>query len=64
METLTELDPALAELVDLRFFCGFSIAEIAAIRGMSERSVQRDWTKARLLLRRFLEKEGLGTADA
>ena len=30
VETLTELDPALAELVDLRFFCGFSIAEIAA----------------------------------
>jgi RNA polymerase sigma factor (TIGR02999 family) len=55
LETLTDLDPSLAELVDLRFFCGFSMAEIAGIRGMSERSVQRDWTKARVLLRRFLE---------
>ena len=64
VETLTELDPALAELVDLRFFCGFSIAEIAAIRGMSERSVQRDWTKARLLLRRILENADSGRADA
>jgi RNA polymerase sigma factor (TIGR02999 family) len=55
LETLTELDPSLAELVDLRFFCGFSLAEIGAIRSVSERSVQRDWTKARVLLRRFLE---------
>ena len=57
LETLTDLDPSLAELVDLRFFCGFSMGEIAAIRGVSERSVQRDWTKARVLLRRFLESD-------
>ena len=60
LETLTDLDPSLAELVDLRFFCGFSMGEIAAIRGMSERSVQRDWTKARVLLRRFLEQADPG----
>jgi RNA polymerase sigma factor (TIGR02999 family) len=59
LETLTEMDAPLAELVDLRFFCGFSMAEIAAIRGVSERSVQRDWTKARLLLRRFIEGQEL-----
>ena len=64
LETLTELDPPLAELVDLRFFCGFSMGEIAAIRGVSERSVQRDWTKARVLLRRFLEAEESAGADA
>lgn len=56
LDTLAELDAALAELVDLRFFCGFSLAEIAAIRGVSERTVQRDWAKARLLLRRFLDE--------
>jgi len=47
---LGTLDEALAELVDLKFFCGFSFAEIAALRGVSERTVQRDWAKARLLL--------------
>jgi len=56
LDTLAQLDAALAELVDLRFFCGFSLAEIAAIRGVSERTVQRDWAKARLLLRRTLDE--------
>ena len=34
-------------VVDLKFFCGFSFAEIAAMRGVSERTVQRQWEKAR-----------------
>jgi RNA polymerase sigma factor (TIGR02999 family) len=51
---LAELEPALAELVDLHFFCGFSFAEIASLRGVSERTVQRDWRKARLLLHHTL----------
>jgi RNA polymerase sigma factor (TIGR02999 family) len=52
---LAKLEPELAELVDLSFFCGFTFAEIAALRGHSERTVQRDWAKARLLLHRALE---------
>jgi DNA-directed RNA polymerase specialized sigma24 family protein len=40
----------LAEVVDLKYFCGFSFAEIAGLRGISERTVQRDWEKARLIL--------------
>ncbi len=44
------VDAALAELVDLKFFCGFSFAEIGAMREVSERTVQRDWNKARLFL--------------
>jgi RNA polymerase sigma factor (TIGR02999 family) len=51
------LDPSLAELVDLKFFCGFSFVEIAALRGVSERTVQRDWAKARLLLHQSLLPE-------
>jgi RNA polymerase sigma factor (TIGR02999 family) len=47
-------EPALAELVDLHFFCGFSFAEIAALRQVSERTVGRDWRKARLLLHQAL----------
>lgn len=50
LDDLGRLDARLAEVVDLKYFCGFSFAEIAALRGISERTVQRDWEKARLLL--------------
>jgi RNA polymerase sigma factor (TIGR02999 family) len=54
LEALAGADPRLAELVDLKFFCGFSLPEIAAMRGVSERTAQRDWDKARLFLHRQL----------
>ena len=47
---LEEAEKPLAELVDLKFFCGFSLADIATMRNVSERTVQRDWQKARLYL--------------
>ena len=47
---LQDVDAALAELVDLKFFCGFSTMEIAAMRGVSERTIEREWHKVRLLL--------------
>jgi RNA polymerase sigma factor (TIGR02999 family) len=50
LDELAQHDPPLAELVDLKYFCGFSFAEIAKLRGISERTVQRDWQKVRLLL--------------
>lgn len=50
LDELARLEPRLAELVDLKYFCGFSFGEIAQMRGMSERTVQRDWEKARLVL--------------
>jgi RNA polymerase sigma factor (TIGR02999 family) len=56
LEALTEVDPALAELVDLHFFCGFRFTEIATLRGVSERTVRYDWRKARLLLQCSLEE--------
>ena len=49
-EALDELavrDAKLAELVDLRYFCGYTFDEIAAQRGTSIRTVKRDWEKAR-----------------
>jgi RNA polymerase sigma factor (TIGR02999 family) len=55
IDTLSTHDPALAELVDLKFFCGFSFVEIANVRGVSERTIQRDWEKARILLRTAFE---------
>lgn len=57
LDTLAEAEPALAEVVDLKFFCGFGFAEIAAMRGVSERTVQRDWNKARLFLRSALHDD-------
>lgn len=50
LESLGTIDARLAQVVDLHFFCGFSVAEIAAQHGVSERTVLRDWKKARLLL--------------
>jgi RNA polymerase sigma factor (TIGR02999 family) len=54
LDELAQVEPALAHLVDLKFFCGFSLVEIAAMTGVSERTAQRQWEKARLLLRHAL----------
>jgi RNA polymerase sigma factor (TIGR02999 family) len=54
LDELAEVEPELANIVDLKFFCGFAVAEIAAMHGVSERTVQRQWEKARLLLFRAL----------
>jgi RNA polymerase sigma factor (TIGR02999 family) len=53
---LAIVDAELAELVDLHFFGGFAFGEIAALRNVSERTVQRDWKKARLFLHRALRE--------
>jgi RNA polymerase sigma factor (TIGR02999 family) len=58
LERLAALDPVLAEVVDLKFFCGFTLAEIAAMRAISERTMQRRWEKARIYLRDALAGEG------
>jgi RNA polymerase sigma factor (TIGR02999 family) len=55
LDELAAAEPALAELVELKFFCGFALAEIASMRGVSERTVQRDWNKARLFLRHVMQ---------
>jgi RNA polymerase sigma factor (TIGR02999 family) len=50
LDELAARDAFLAELVDLKYFCGYTFEEIAALRGSSTRTLQRDWEKARLLL--------------
>jgi RNA polymerase sigma factor (TIGR02999 family) len=55
LDELALLEPALAQVVDLKFFCGFSMVEIAELMGTSERTAQRQWEKARLLLYRALQ---------
>ena len=56
LDRLGELEPRLAQIVDLKFFCGFSFEEIAGLLGVSTRTAQRDWDKARILLHRDLDK--------
>jgi RNA polymerase sigma factor (TIGR02999 family) len=58
LDELTAADPELAELVDLKFFGGFSLAEIGEMRGVSERTVQRHWDKARAYLYRAMRRPG------
>ena len=50
MQQLAVADKRLHDVVELRYFGGLSEAEIAAILGVTERTVQRDWAKARLFL--------------
>ena len=57
LDELATLEPGLAEVVDLRFFCGFTMAEIATQMGVSERTVQRQWEKARALLYRTMKAD-------
>jgi RNA polymerase sigma factor (TIGR02999 family) len=58
LDELATHDPRLAEVVDLRYFCGFSFEDIAAQRGTSARTVQRDWEKARTILFEELSDSG------
>ena len=57
LDELESADPRLARIVDLKFFCGFSFAEIAGMLGVSERTAQRDWEKARIYLHRVLRTD-------
>lgn len=50
LEDLDRLDPRLRELVELKFYGGLPYSEIAAIHQRSERSIKRDWTRARAFL--------------
>lgn len=56
LDELALREPRLAEVVDLKYFCGFTFEEIAAQRGTSVRTVMRDWEKARLILFRGLNE--------
>lgn len=47
---LEQAEPRLAKVVEMRYFGGYSEVEIATTLGLTERTVRRDWDKARLLL--------------
>ena len=57
LDELSKADHLLSELVDLKFFCGFTFAEISAMKGISERTAQRQWEKARIYLHRKIRAD-------
>jgi RNA polymerase sigma factor (TIGR02999 family) len=56
LDDLAREDASLAELVELKFFAGLTVPEVAGLRGHSERTVERDWERARHLLFRALKE--------
>lgn len=54
LEVLEQADVALAQIVEMRYFGGLTEPEIADALGISERTVRRNWEKAKLLLRATL----------
>ena len=57
---LERLSPRLARIVELRFFVGLNEGEIGELLEQSERTVRRDWRKARAFLQIELERQGFG----
>jgi RNA polymerase sigma factor (TIGR02999 family) len=54
LDVLAQADARLAQVVEMRYFGGLGEAEIAEVLGVSERTVRRDWERARLLLQAAL----------
>ena len=60
---LCDVDARLALLVELRYFAGLSVEETAEALGISERTVKREWRKARALLLDDLQRHGAATVE-
>jgi len=50
LKVLTESDPRMGDIVEMRYFGGMTEPEIASVLGVAERTIRREWEKARLLL--------------
>lgn len=55
LQRLERLNPRLARVAEMRLFAGLSSSEIAGLLGTTERTVERDWLKARAVLAESLE---------
>jgi RNA polymerase sigma factor (TIGR02999 family) len=63
LEKLEDLDPRLGRVVEYRFFAGLSGEETAEVLGVSVRTVERDWVRARGWLRETMSRTGGGGGD-
>jgi DNA-directed RNA polymerase specialized sigma24 family protein len=57
LEQLEQADARAAQMVEMRYFGGYTDREIADTLAVTERTVQRDWEKARMLLRALLSPD-------
>jgi RNA polymerase sigma factor (TIGR02999 family) len=57
LDDLSKSDARLVQVVEMRYFAGLSEEEIALSLGITDRTVRRDWQKARLLLSAALESQ-------
>lgn len=64
LEILAQVDARLVRVVEMRYFAGMSESDIAAALGVTERTVRRDWQKARLLLFTALQEPDLVAVSA
>jgi RNA polymerase sigma factor (TIGR02999 family) len=58
LEKLAALDGRLAKVVELRYFAGLSVKEVAEVLGVTDRTIKRDWQAARAFLYRELHPDG------
>lgn len=63
LERLARIEPRLAQVIDLKYFSGFSFGDIATMWGVCQRTVQRDWEKARLFLHRAMAPAGIDSGS-
>jgi RNA polymerase sigma factor (TIGR02999 family) len=54
LERLAEFDPRQSQIVELKFFAGLTVEEVASVLELSDRTVKRDWSLARAWLSNFL----------
>lgn len=57
LQALAEVDPRLVDVVECKFFAGMDYAQIALAHQLSERTVRRDWRRARAFLRAHLDDQ-------
>jgi RNA polymerase sigma-70 factor, ECF subfamily len=63
LRKLAELDESLARIVELRYFGGLTVEETAEVVGVSPATIKRQWTLARVWLKRALEGEAAPRMD-
>lgn len=56
LQQMAEKHPRLVQVVELRFFAGLSVVEVAETLALTPRSVERDWVKAKAFINQFLER--------
>ena len=54
LDTLEKVAPEFHQLVEMRYFAGLSMREVAELRGVSTRTVEREWKKARAVLQQLM----------